>query len=115
LKHKIRHRARITLEPCGDRFPELLLVTDEAVNCRNYYVHGSSQAFDYDRNFDAVVFFTDTLEFVFATSELIEAGWDMKAWIAHGTSMTHPFGRYWGTYRDRLRALKAVMPVESAN
>jgi hypothetical protein len=61
------------------------------------------------------VFFTDTLEFVFATSELIEAGWDMKAWIAHGTSMTHPFGRYWGTYGDRLRALKAVVPFESAN
>jgi hypothetical protein len=115
LKHKIRHRARILLGPCGDRFRELLLVTEEAVDCRNYYVHGSDQAFDYDRNFDAVVFFTDTLEFVFAASDLIDAGWDMKAWIARGTSMSHPFGRYWASYGDRLRSLKALLPVESAN
>jgi len=54
------------------------------------------------------LFFSDTLEFVFATSDLIEAGWDMKVWIARGTTMSHPFGSYWASYSDRLRALKAL-------
>ncbi len=40
------------------------MVISEAVNCRNYYVHGSERRFDYDGNFGAIVFFTDTLEFI---------------------------------------------------
>jgi hypothetical protein len=75
LKQKIRHRAQRLIGVAGERFPELLTVTDEAVNCRNHYVHGSAPRFDYNRNFDIVAFFIDTLEFVFATSDLIEAGW----------------------------------------
>jgi hypothetical protein len=57
---------------CGigsEWFPDLYTVTDEAVNCRNYYVHGTTYSFNYDRNLDLVTFFTNTLEFVFATSE----------------------------------------------
>jgi hypothetical protein len=47
LKHKIRHRAQFVSSALGARFDELTLVTDEAVDCRNHYVHGSEPSFDY--------------------------------------------------------------------
>lgn len=91
LKQKIRHRAQILIDVVGERFPELCTVTDEAVNCRNHYVHGSEPRLDYSENFGIVSFFTDTLEFVFAASDLVEAGWDLKAWSQQDTTMSHPF------------------------
>jgi hypothetical protein len=110
LKHKVRYRAQLLIEAMGTLFQDLLVVTDEAVNCRNYYVHGSEPRFDYNRNFDAVVFFTETLEFVFATSDLIEAGWTIKMWSKRPNSMTHPFGRYLVNYRNQLQMLKDLLP-----
>jgi len=102
LKHKAQYRAQLIIDASATPFSELLWVLGEAVRCRNYYVHGSKPRFDYDRNFDAVTFFTDTLEFVFAASDLIEAGWDINAHISAGTTMSHPFGRYQrGGRRDR--------------
>ena len=109
LKQKIRHRAKWVIDAIGEHFPDLVLVCDEAVNCRNYYVHGGEARFDYGENFGATSFFTDTLEFVFAASDLIEAGWDVKSWIAIPTSMTHPFGRYRVNYTLALQALKRLL------
>jgi hypothetical protein len=109
LKHKIRHRAQLLLGSVGSRFPELSLVTDEAVNCRNYFVHGSEPTFDYKRNSDLLTFFTNTLEFVFATSDLIDSGWDANAWAAAPTSLSHPFAGYRMSYAEGLRILKAAL------
>lgn len=109
LKHKTRHRAQYVIGVIGECFPELVLVLDEAVNCRNHYVHGSTSKIDYSQNFDIVSFFTDTLEFVFAASELIEVGWDIKAFIETPTSMTHPFGAYRVNYDRHLQALKELV------
>lgn len=109
LKQKIRHRAQPLIDAVGERFPELVTVIDEAVNCRNYYVHGGEPRFDYSGNFGAVTFFTDTLEFVFAASDLIEAGWDVRAWIKVGTTRSHPFGDYRVNYDMRLTELKALL------
>jgi hypothetical protein len=110
LKRKIRHRARFVLDRSDGVFDDLARVTDEAVKCRNHYVHGSDGSFDYNRNFDAVVFFTNTLEFVFAASDLIEAGWDFKRWLKAGTSMSHPFGQYKVEYLPRMQALRTLLP-----
>lgn len=109
LKHKIRHRSQRLLDVLGDQFPELVTVIDEAVNCRNYYVHGNEPRFDYNNNFGTIVFFTNTLEFVFATSDLIDAGWDAKAWSEIGTTMFHPFAAYRVTYAAHLNELKALL------
>jgi hypothetical protein len=112
LKQKIRHRAQPLIEAAGKRFPELVTVTDEAVNCRNHYVHGSGSKgprFDYSDNLDTVFFFTDTLEFVFAASDLIEAGWDVKAWSELMTTMSHPFAQYRINYDFHLKKLKALL------
>jgi hypothetical protein len=110
LKHKVRYRAQVLTDAAGTLFHDILIVTDEAVNCRNYYVHGSEPRFDYNRNFDAVVFFTDTLEFVFAASDLIEAGWDIKMWAKRPKGATHPFGRYLLNFPNQLQTLKDLLP-----
>ena len=110
LKNKIRHRNKVVVGAVGARFPDLDAVTDEAVNCRNYYVHGGPARFDYASHQGVCNFFTDTLEFVFAASDLIEAGWDIKAWCTNPTSMSHPFARYCAAYLDNLRGLKVLLP-----
>jgi hypothetical protein len=107
LMQKIQHR--IT-DPIGKQFPELTTVTDEAVRCRDYYVHGGKPRFDYNESFYAVTFFIDTLEFVFATSDLIEAGWDVKTWCNTPTTMSHPFARFRINYTKQLEELKAILP-----
>lgn len=109
LKHKIQNRGKIIIAALGERFKDLFTVTDEAVKCRNHYVHGSEPSFDYNKNFDMVDFFTDTLEFVFAVSDLIEAGWDACAWSKEPTGMTHPFGRYRIGYSHDLVRLQKLL------
>jgi hypothetical protein len=104
LRHKVRSRAKAIIELCGDHFPDLELVLREAVECRNYFVHGSETSIDYGDS-DHVSFFVDVLEFVFAASELIDTGWDMVRWSKTGTTMSHPFGRLRVVYREKLRAL----------
>jgi hypothetical protein len=111
LKNKIRHRAKFLVEAVRERFPDLTTVTDEAVNCRNYYVHGGMPKFDYSSS-SMLYFFTDTLEFVFAASDLIEAGWDVKAWCETPTSMSHPFGQYRVGYAENLRRLQSFLPIK---
>jgi hypothetical protein len=115
LKHKVRYRAQKLIDVASEWAPELFQVTDDAVDCRNYYVHGTEPRFDYDRNFDLVTFFTDTLEFVFAASDLVEAGWDLKSWMTRGTTMSHPFGRYHVNYRMSLKRLAEALSNAKAS
>lgn len=109
LKHKTRHRAQYIVDAIGEWFPDLVLVLDAAVNCRNHYVHGSASKIGYRQNFDLVSFFTDTLEFVYAASELIEAGWNIRTFIETPTTMSHPFGAYRVNYDANLQAFQALV------
>jgi hypothetical protein len=111
LKRKIRFRAERIIGARGDRFSDLFLVTDEAVNCRNHFVHGSRTSFDYTEHFDVVCFFTETLEFVFAASDLIDSGWDIATWTRQGTTMSHPFGGFLVSYTGGVRRLKEVLQL----
>ena len=106
LKHKVRHRANYVIDAVGERFPNLILVLDEAVNCRNHYVHGTKTKIDYSHNSDLLIFFTNTLEFVFATSDLIESGWNIRSWCERGTTMSDPFGSYLINYKYNLAILE---------
>ena len=62
-----------------------------------------------------MTFFTNTLEFVFAASDLIEAGWDFSAWATRGTTMSHPFGRYRVSYRFGLAQLREALAKAEAS
>lgn len=114
LKQKVAHRARSVAAALGHPFGDLTTITDEAVNCRNYFVHGRKPRFDYSANWGAVAFLTDTLEFVFAASDLIDAGWDIKAWSRIPSSMSHPFGAYRVNYAPNAQRLKALLPKRAA-
>lgn len=99
LREKICHRAQNVIEKIGDELPELDWVIGKAVICRNHYTHRDE--LEAIRNCDKVKnFLTDTLEFVFAVSELIEAGWDIENWNYNRS--THPFGHYLGNYKSYL-------------
>ncbi len=102
LKRKVRFRAQIVLNALPEHFPELISVTDKAVDCRNYFVHGGEPPMDYSENSDMVWLFVDALEFVFAASDLIEAGWSIGEWSAR-SSISHPFGRYVRNYPMQLK------------
>jgi hypothetical protein len=108
LKKKIRERVSLITKVTGDKFEELSFVTDHCVDCRNYFVHGGKRKFDYYNNFEAVVFFISTLEFVFAASELIEFGWDINKWISNGSVQAHPFGMYRVNYGVDLHNLQKI-------
>jgi hypothetical protein len=113
LKRKIRHRAQLIVDTVGERFPSLFDVTDEAVNCRNHYVHGGESRFDYNREFNTVVYFTETMEFVFAASDLIEAGWDAKTWNETSMTLGHPFASYRSKYMENLSKLQSLLASAS--
>jgi hypothetical protein len=106
LKQKVRHRLKQLTDLLPTAFPEIEMVCDEAVNCRNHYVHGGEAPFEYSNDSSAIYFFTDTLEFVFAASDLIESGWDIKKWVDGHFKHTHPFGQYREGYVHHLRELK---------
>ncbi|MCZ0947218.1 hypothetical protein N7T98_07500 [Pseudomonas syringae pv. tomato] len=109
LRDKIYHRADKIIEVAGDKFPELYLPCNHAVLCRNHYVHGSAGSFDYQKNFSEFVFIIDTLEFVFAASDLLDLGWDMRRWMGQGVTMTHSFGAYIVNYSQNISRLKSLL------
>ena len=110
LREKICYRAEKVIEKIGDKVPDLVWLIGKAVTCRNHYTH--KDQLETIENCDKVKnFLTDTLEFVFATSELIEAGWDIEAWDYNKSS--HRFGYYLrkyendlGNHREDLKQLK---------
>ncbi|MBD8547476.1 hypothetical protein [Sphingomonas sp. CFBP 8760] len=62
---------------------DLDIVTDEAVRCRNFYVHGTPGSFSYAEHGGVFTFLTGALEFIFAAADLVEAGWDIRKWRGH--------------------------------
>ena len=112
LADKICHRADIVIEADADTFQELHLPCRQAVICRNHYVHGSKGAFDYREKFNEFVFLLNTLEFVFAASELIELGWDYDSWRGKHLGSSHKFGFYVANFEENILNLKQVLNTE---
>lgn len=109
LKRKVQSRAKLITYRIGNLFPELDMVVDQAIDCRNYYVHGSTAKIDYSKHFDQVQFFTDTLEFIFAASDLLQSGWNITAWAKEGSALSHPFAQYRFNYARQLSELKKLL------
>ena len=117
LREKINYRNQLLIDQIGDQIPDIDTVIKEAVECRNHYVHGSRNSrIDYIGNRKTKVFLTETLEFVFATSDLIEAGWNIKKWWqdCHDPYYNHPFAIYLNSYKEQLEMLKSL-PKKAKN
>ena len=109
LKTNILHRAKIVTDDVPGRFPELEMVIDEAVKCRKRYIHARQGTIEYKDHFGVVVFLTQTLEFLFAASDLIECGWSLKNWLDGGSGGEHPFSKYAYDYQRELGFLKKTI------
>lgn len=99
LPKKVAHRVAIVNSKLGGRFRNLDKVAVAAVKCRNYFVHGSTDI-EFDKIEHLLPFLTDTLEFVFAASDLIDAGWDAQRWNAEPHGWDHTFARFIAHYES---------------
>ena len=113
LKKKVCARAEVVSRYTNNRFPDLDFVVKQAVDYRNYLVHGGRQKFDYEEEFSCTAFLIDTLEFVYCVSDLLECGWDIEAWLKEGTTLTHPFGIYKVEYKAWLSMLREACNREA--
>jgi len=112
LKRKIHSRLNILPITVLKRLPHLQLVLDEAVNCRNHFVHGTKSRIDYEDGLRFTGFFSSALEFVFATSDLIECGWNIEKWVLKGSSLTHPFADFLHNYPQSLLEFRHALPAQ---
>lgn len=109
LPKKVSYRANIVLSRFGGRFPDLNLVVQTAVKLRNFYVHGGTSGLNIKAIQSLSTFLTDSLEFVFVASDLIEAGWDAGKWSNGYLSHGHSFSRFMSDYAERLNELRVAL------
>ena len=103
LKAKVQQRAGKLLAVDPEKYFELNQVLRDAVDARNHYVHGTPMSAEKSSFFRRVLpFHIGALEFVFATSDLVDSGWNYKAWANRGTTMSHPFGEFLASYKSRV-------------
>tara|TARA_B100001179_G_scaffold11997_1_gene7763 strand:- start:202 stop:1752 length:1551 start_codon:yes stop_codon:yes gene_type:complete len=110
LRGKIRDRYSIIENSGLATLDEIDIVIANAVNCRNFFVHGSPGKFDYMENFNQIPFFINTLSFIYGASELIELGWSFKNWEPDELNF-HPFSSYLINYSSNLDELKDVLSL----
>lgn len=113
LPKKVAHRTAIVDSHTARAFPDLQRVLYIAVKCRNYFVHGNSDDIEYSKVEPFVPFLTDALEFVFAASDLIDAGWEPKRWLSQGGGWGHGFARFRSDYRVTVEALNKALALGS--
>jgi hypothetical protein len=113
LRTKVAHRAKFLTDKIASKFEDLELVISAAVSARNFYVHGSIGKLSPEHCYELSIFFTDTLEFIFAASDLVEAGWDIEKWNSYGITMSHPFGRYRVGYAENVANLRGKLSAHS--
>ncbi len=106
LPKKVAHRVSIIDGKLGGRFPDLRFVATVAVQCRNHFVHGSNSGIAYPRIESLVPFLTDALEFIFAASDFIDAGWNAQRWNAIPHATGHTFARFRLGYHKGLAELR---------
>ena len=110
LRDKIRDRYSIIENSGLVTLDKIDIVIGNAVNCRNFFVHGSLGKFDYIENSSQIPFFINTLSFIYGASELIELGWRFKNWEPDELNF-HPFSSYLISYSSNLDELKDVLSL----
>ena len=106
LKDRVRHRSRLVTKVIGNDLPCLDFVTDAAVELRHLYVHGTERNPKRPALEGSAPFLTDTLDFIFCTSELVELGWDLLSWHQKRKMGGHPLCDYLYGYSRELTELK---------
>jgi len=112
LRDKVLYCAKTVQLASGNRFHDIELPCTQAVLCRNHFVHGSRAEFNYVQQFGSFAFLVNTLEFVFAFSDLIELGWNFEEWRKDGAGLNNEFGAYLFAYDRSLTELKGLLAAK---
>ena len=96
LPKKVAQRGDIVLSHLTAKLPSLQTVLKAAIQCRNHLVHGSD--FDINAVEPFIDLLTDSLEFVFIASDLIELGWQAAMWAECTGSGGHRFAEFLDAY-----------------
>ncbi|MHC8292484.1 ApeA N-terminal domain 1-containing protein [Pseudomonas sp. LB3P58] len=107
LRSKVLHRAEIVKSHCPQISDGIDRVLVLAIKTRNYFVHGSDD-FKYKSYEEFLPLFTDALEFVFSASDIIECGWDPKAWLETRPSYSHNYSYFIKSFKNEIKLLKLV-------
>lgn len=110
LPKKVASRARIVAGNMPG-LPHLEWLGMIAVKCRNFFVHGASEDFDYDKVDGFLPFLTDALEFIFGASDLIDAGWDPRGWSSEMHGVGHSLARFRHEYHTTIGPLRAALQL----
>ena len=106
LKQRVQHRSRLIMKVIGNDLPDMDFVTDAAVELRHLYVHGAERNPKRPALVRSNTFLTDTLEFIFCASDLVELGWDLLSWHQKPKMGGHTFCDYLYGYSRELTELK---------
>lgn len=109
LRERIVHRAERVKDKIGHLIPDIDIVIKTAVDCRNYIVHGSGSPVIRRIAYPHLPFFVDSLEFIFAASDLIDLGWDIERWCKRDKLRKHPFDIYLTEYKNDCTSLKKAL------
>ena len=112
LPKKVAHRVSIVELSFAGMFPDLQFVASVAIKCSNFFVHGSSDDIDYIKVEPLLPFLTDTLEFIFAASDFVDAGWDAKRWSSGAHGWGHSFARFRSEYDMALTELRRAIAAQ---
>ncbi|WDH51188.1 hypothetical protein PUP75_19825 [Pseudomonas chlororaphis] len=113
LLDKLLHKSKIVQESFNQQFQDLDEVLKIALKARNFYVHGSDYGHKHYDHLTA--FLTDTLEFVFVASDLIECGWNASRWSERGPSFGHPMARFFYSYKSEVIRFNAAKKEATEN
>ena len=109
LKEKVRSRALVVSDRIAGAVPNIESIVDAAVDLRNIYVHGPPSGSGGRKKLHhleiSMSFLTDTLEFVFCASDLIECGWNIESWNSKPKALSHPFSEYLYSYSENAKKL----------
>lgn len=106
LRDKVECRSKIVNDAVGSHLPGLNDVLRIALKARNFFVHGVDYGHKYFQ--ELFEFLTDTLEFVFIASDLIECGWDARTWIESEPSYGNSMAGYVYSYRRNITIFRAA-------
>ena len=99
LRSIVEHRAEIVEGRFGtEALKDLKKVIRSAVKCRNFYTHGGDDRAPSDTKYKdpaAMLFLSNTLEFIYGASELLLCEWDPANSVADAW---HPLGGYVKSY-----------------
>lgn len=87
LKDRIMERLEIIKPYPWVNFENLAFIVDKAIQCRNYFVHGTKvNKLEQEKIIGHLSLFITTFEYIYAVSELVECGLEMNFDI----SVSHP-------------------------